>query len=154
MLISISKLYFWTPLEYLGMIHSFYKKSLIYLILALYAAPTQVVSGLKSEARFKCLKPAVSLMASRGQLHWLQKKSSCIEVYEKMTQCLTWFITSVNTFLMSLWSQSLVSSIQVFKYSFCKIWFLRVKQTIKQRMQPQQHWLGNITMVSPQIHRV
>lgn len=35
-----------------------------------------------------------------------QKKSDCIEEYEKMTELFTWFMTSINIFLRYLWSQS------------------------------------------------
>lgn len=35
-----------------------------------------------------------------------QKKSDCIEVYEKMTELFTWLMTSINIFLRHLWSQS------------------------------------------------
>ena len=40
-----------------------------------------------------------------------KKKSDSIEVYEKMSLLLTWFITSVNWFWMILCSRSLVSSL-------------------------------------------
>lgn len=46
-------------------------------------------------------------------LHWLQKQVWLFEVeaYEEMTLLVTWFIPSVNSFLMILRSQSLVSSL-------------------------------------------
>ena len=43
-----------------------------------------------------------------GDSTGFKKKSNCMEVYEKMTLLLTWFLTSVNSFLLNFWSQSLV----------------------------------------------
>ena len=61
-------------------------------------------------------KLAFFLTASRGATPLVaEKKSDCKEVYEKMSLLLTWFITSVN---MSLWSQSLVSSLLQYSMMF------------------------------------
>lgn len=65
-------------------------------------------------------QPAFIPMASRGQL---QKKSNWIEVYEITTILLTWFITLVNTCLMSLWFQLLVCHLHQYTWcSLCKWW--------------------------------
>lgn len=60
-------------------------------------------------SRFKTayLKPEFLPMANRGWLSWCQKE---VWAYEKMTLLVTWFITSVNSFLKCLWSQAIVSS--------------------------------------------
>lgn len=39
------------------------------------------------------------------------KERDCIWAYEKMSLLLSWFTTSVNRFLMSSWSQSVVSRV-------------------------------------------
>ena len=52
------------------------------------------------------LNPALFLMASRGKLHRLKK-----EVRSYVFWWENWLMTTVNNFLMSLWSQSLVSSL-------------------------------------------
>lgn len=45
---------------------------------------------------------AFSLLTNRGDSSGGKKKSSCIEIYEKMTFLLTAFVTSVNMLLMTL----------------------------------------------------
>lgn len=44
-------------------------------------------------------------------VHVLQKKSDCIEPYGETALLLPRFITSVNNFPMSLWSQSLAQAV-------------------------------------------
>lgn len=40
-----------------------------------------------------------------------KEKTDCMQAYEKMTRLLSRFITSVNTFKLSLWSQSAFSNL-------------------------------------------
>lgn len=65
--------------------------------------------------KLPCLKPetngTISRFSIRGELTGC-KKSNCMEVYEKMAPLLTWFLTSVNSLLMSSWSKSFISSLQ------------------------------------------
>ena len=45
-------------------------------------------------------------------LHWFRKKRShCMEAYEEITLLLTWFNSSLYSFLLGLWSHSLVSGL-------------------------------------------
>ena len=59
-----------------------------------------------------CIKPAFFLLSSRGRLHWLQKEVHGMEVYEKRTPLLSWFITLVNWFqiILNAWISSFKSS--------------------------------------------
>lgn len=65
--------------------------------------------GLKSEAM---AETAFFLMTSGGRLHWLQQEVYLSVSIWKMTLIFTLFIISVNSFLIRLWSQSLVLSFE------------------------------------------
>lgn len=82
------------------------------------------------------LKRAFFPMASSGRLYWLQeKKSECMEAYEKTSLLLTWFLTSVNHFRISLWSQSLVASLlqHILMFIFSVLVPFRVKRDVTSR---------------------
>ena len=63
----------------------------------------QILNGLSGSIKpvWKSLKPASSLMTSRGRPHWFQKRTDCASAYEEMPVLLAWLVISAARFKSS-----------------------------------------------------